>query len=70
MTEGSKLEILAVRNRKVVERALSRSKVEETLDDLNENEVFERCLDAYDVPKDQRSELTAAYQEVLNEVIK
>ncbi|MCK5845630.1 MAG: exonuclease SbcCD subunit D C-terminal domain-containing protein, partial [Victivallales bacterium] len=69
VTEGSNLEILAVRNRKVVDRALSQSKIEETLDDLNENEVFERCLNAYDVPKDQRVELTAAYREVLEKVM-
>ena len=39
---------------------------EETLDDLNVNDVFERCLAVHEVPEDQRPELLRAYQETLS----
>jgi len=38
---------------------------EETLDDLDVNDVFERCLAAHDVPEEQRPELISAYRETL-----
>jgi exonuclease SbcD len=38
---------------------------EETLDDLNENDVFERCLAAHEVPDEQRPELLRTYQEAV-----
>ena len=39
---------------------------EETLDDLNVNDVFERCLAVHDVPEEQRPELLRAYQETVS----
>jgi len=44
---------------------LSRSHPEETLDDLDENDVFARCLAVHEVPEEQRAVLTLAYQETL-----
>jgi exonuclease SbcD len=62
---GSGMEILRVRNNRVLERALSRTAAEETLDDLDVTEVFRRCLQAHEVPEDQRPALLSAYREVV-----
>ncbi len=62
---GTKMEILCIRDDRVVNRVLEQSHPEETLDDLDEHEVFERCLSLNEVPEDQRPELIRTYQEVL-----
>ncbi|WP_456381451.1 exonuclease SbcCD subunit D C-terminal domain-containing protein [Hydrogenimonas sp.] len=59
------MEILRVKNSRIVERVMRKMHEEETLDDLDVNEVFERCLDAHDVPQEQRPELIGAYRETL-----
>ncbi len=48
-----------------MDRVLQRVDTAETLDDLEPTEVFARCLEEYDVPDDQRPELTASYTEIL-----
>lgn len=63
--QGSRLEILRVKNQRVTDRALAQMADEETLDDLSVDDVFERCLAAHDVPGEQRTELLAAYRETL-----
>jgi exonuclease SbcD len=62
---GSGIEILRIRNSRVLERALSGTGAEESLDDLNVTEVFQRCLQAHEVPEDQRPALLSAYREVI-----
>jgi exonuclease SbcD len=64
-TAGTGLEILRTRNNRVVEKALSSKEAEETLDDLDVTDVFVRCLDAHDIPEDQRAGLLETYREVL-----
>ena len=59
------MEVLRVRNNRIIDRVLNRIHDEETLDDLNENDVFKRCLDAHDVPDEQRPELLLLYQEIV-----
>ncbi len=63
--EGSALEILRIRNNRIVERALGQMREDETLDDLDIQDVFMRCLDAHDTPDVQREVLLAAYREVV-----
>ena len=63
---GTEMEILRVKNNRIIDRVLRRIDAEETLDDLNEDDVFERCLVAHDVPEDQRPELLRAYKETLS----
>ena len=65
MTEGTGLEILRIKNARLVERALNRMSSEETLDDLSENDVFARCLAAHDVPLEQHQGLTLSFQEIV-----
>ena len=59
------MEILRVKNNRVWEHVLSRMGAEETLDDLDVTDVFERCLEAHEVPEDQRQALLRAYREVV-----
>ena len=62
---GTQMEIIRIKNNRIIDRVLGRTHEEETLDDLNVNDVFERCLTVHDVPEDQRPELLRAYQETL-----
>lgn len=62
---GSPLEILRIKNSRIIDRVLAQGDVQETLDDLHVNDVFERCLTAHDVPDQQRPELLQAYRETL-----
>lgn len=63
---GTQMEILRIKNNRIIDRVLGQIHEEETLDDLNVNDVFERCLAVHDVPEDQRPELLRAYQETLS----
>lgn len=65
---GGFLEILRVKNSRVMRNILERAHPEETLDDLNPNQVFERCLEARGVGEDQRAELRRSYAEILDQV--
>jgi exonuclease SbcD len=65
LREGSALEILRVKDSRIVSRVLEGMNDEETLDDLNVEDVFQRCLAAHAVPEDQQPELLSAYRETL-----
>lgn len=60
------LELLRVRNDRVVALALRQMHAEETLDDLDVNGVFDRCLAVHEVPEGQRAELLRTYRETLS----
>jgi exonuclease SbcD len=49
----------------VLERAMSGMTTDETLDDLDVTGVFNRCLEAHNIPEDQRPALLIAYQEIV-----
>ena len=61
----TEIEILRIKNNKIADRMLRQMNEEETLEELNVYEVFQRCLDAHNIPEEQRPELTNAYQEIL-----
>lgn len=61
----TQLEILRVKNKRLVDRVLESTLDRETLDDLDVNEVFERCLGAHDIADEQWPELLRAYQETV-----
>ena len=63
---GTQMEILRIKNNRIIERVLRQIHEEETLDDLNVNDVFERCLAVHDVSEEQRPELLRAYQETVS----
>ncbi len=62
------MEIRRIKNRRVVDRVISTIAENETLDDLDAGDVFTRCLDAYDVPDEDRVELMASYNEVVRDL--
>lgn len=61
----SGLEMLRIKNTRIIDKVLEQIDDNETLDDLDTNDVFERCLTQYQVPEEQRSELRQSYREVL-----
>ncbi|MBT8340277.1 MAG: exonuclease SbcCD subunit D C-terminal domain-containing protein, partial [Desulfatitalea sp.] len=63
---GTQMEILRIKNNRIIDRVLGQIHEEDTLDDLNVNDVFERCLDVQNVSEDQRPELLRAYQETVS----
>lgn len=65
LVDGSGLEILRTKNLRLAERTLSRMAAEETLDDLEPEDVFGRCLEAHAVPHEQRGELLASFREAV-----
>ena len=62
---NSKMEVLRVKNNRIIDRVLGQIHDKETLDDLNIHDVFERCLTAHEIPENQRQELIHAYQETI-----
>ncbi|GAB2595603.1 exonuclease SbcCD subunit D C-terminal domain-containing protein [Nitrincola alkalisediminis] len=67
-TLGTELDILRIKNTRVIERVMGQERIDETLDDLDVQDVFIRCLDLHDVPDDQRPDLLRAYQETLQSI--
>lgn len=63
---GTQMEILRIKNNRIIDRVLGQIHEDETLDDLNVHDVFERCLAVHEVPEDQRPELLRAYQETVS----
>jgi len=61
----SPMEILRIKNKRVIDRVISNLTEAETLDDLDTGDVFKRCLDAFDVLPEDRNELTASYNEII-----
>jgi len=62
---GSALEILRITNTRATREMLALSAVDETLDILKVDDVFERCLNANQVLDDQREELINTYREAV-----
>ena len=62
---GSTMEIRRIKNRRVMERVINSIEEGDTLDDLDTSDVFTRCLETFDVPEEERSELTAMYNEIV-----
>jgi exonuclease SbcD len=61
----SRMEILRIRNNRIIARAMWQMGAEETLDDLDADEVFERCLTVHEVSEEQRPELRQTYREIV-----
>lgn len=63
--ERSRLEILRIKNTRVLDRVINTIAENETLDDLDVGDVFIRCLELHDVPDNYRVELTETHDEVV-----
>ena len=65
MVENLALEVLITKNASSYNKVLNQQQTSETLQDLNEEEVFERCLIAHDIPDEQKSSLRDAYDQIV-----
>ncbi len=65
----SAMEIRRIKNRGIMDRVISTARADETLDDLDPNDVFSRCLDAFEVPDEDRVELTVSYNEIIKDLM-
>ena len=63
--KGSLLEIRRIKNNRLATLMLQQFSEHESLDELGEFDVFERCLNAAKVPEAQRPALVQAYQEIV-----
>ncbi|HOW26087.1 MAG TPA: exonuclease SbcCD subunit D C-terminal domain-containing protein [Bacteroidales bacterium] len=68
LLKGSSLEILRIKNSAVAERVLSRVNETETLETIDPYVVFTRCLDAGNVPEEDRGILIETYHEAMNAI--
>lgn len=59
------MEIRRIKNSRVTERIISAVSQDESLENLEPRDVFARCLEAFDVPYDEREDLTASHDEVI-----
>ena len=59
------MEIRRIKNQRIIDRVISTMQEDETLDDLNVNDVFERCLETFDAPSEDRAELIGSYNEII-----
>jgi exonuclease SbcD len=66
---GTGLEILRVKNTRIIDRVLDRFHDEETLDDLNVGDVFDRCLAIHEVPEEQRPDLVQSYNGIVHDLL-
>lgn len=64
IVRSSDIEILKNTNLRVTGQILSQMQMDESLDDLDETEVFTRCLDAHNVAQEQRLELMELFKEI------
>jgi exonuclease SbcD len=64
--QGTGVDILRIRNPRAVAHSLTPAVAQESLDDLDERDVFVRCLDQRGVAPERRDTLLAAYREILS----
>ena len=65
MVEGLPCEVLKIKNTCTYNKVLNQQQISETLQDLNEQEVFERCLATHNIPDEQRLTLREAYGQIV-----
>jgi len=65
LCKGYNLQILRLQNEQVIKRVLARQNLEETLDSLNPQEVFRRCLEQNKIGEPLAEELWQCYNEAL-----
>lgn len=66
--ENTDMEIRRIKNKKIIESLKSSAQHEQTLDDLDVNQVFEKCLEAFEVNPEDKNDLISAYNHILSEV--
>lgn len=65
MLSASEMEMLVLKDRRIFNQINAQIREDERLEDLDRNEVFDRCLEVYAIPEHQRHDLRRSYQEIL-----
>jgi len=66
--EGSSMEALRISNGQIARQVLEAQEAEEVLEELDPLQVFQRCLESYQVPEEERPELEGSYKELWQEM--
>ncbi len=69
LVKGSSLVVTVIKNKRTTERVLSAIHEHETLEELDSSEVFRRCLEAAEIPQEERAALTASYLEIVQTLV-
>lgn len=65
LVKDSMLEVLRIKNQQKRDQVMQSQRVDESLEELNPTQVFERCLIAHQVMEEQKPMLWSRYTEVL-----
>ena len=68
MIEGLNCEVLLTKNPRNYNKVLNQQQNSENLQDLNELEVFDKCLEINGIADTQKSSLRTAYQQILHNI--
>jgi exonuclease SbcD len=66
---GSQLKVTRIINRNSLPLRLTGDDTPQSLEGMSEEDVFDYCLKARNVPEEQHSELKQAYREIINSII-
>ena len=65
LVKDSRLEVLRIKNQQKRDQVMQSQRIDESLEELNPTQVFERCLIAHQVLEEQKPMLWSRYTEVL-----
>ncbi len=65
LVKDSRLEVLRIKNQQKCDQVMQSQRIDESLEELNPTQVFERCLIAHQVMEEQKPMLWSRYTEVL-----
>lgn len=65
LVKDSRLEVLRIKNQQKRDQVMQSQRIDESLEELNPTQVFERCLIAHQVLEEQKPILWSRYTEVL-----
>lgn len=68
LTEGTNVVIIRIRPMETGNHAFNLEEEVGSLDDLSEMDVFENCMDARNIPPEERQELIDVFSEILHEM--
>ena len=68
LTEGSSVEVLRIKNERLLQRYLTSGQAGERLENLSVDEVFARCLKEHEIPEEQQKSLLEAFFEIRREL--
>ena len=68
MIEDLTCEVLKIKNTRTYNKVLNQQQSSVTLQDLNELDVFDKCLEINGIADTQKASLRSAYQQILHNI--